>query len=479
MNAPPPTLAFESIGKRFGDVVALTDASLRVQPGSVHALLGENGAGKTTLMRIAFGMVSPDSGVVRIDGKSVRLTSPADAIAHGIGMVHQHFTLVPAMTVAENVALGGRGLFRSDDVATRLRALSEATGLTIDPAARVSDLPVSGQQRLELLKALSRDARVLILDEPTAVLAPAEADDLLRQVRQLADSGRSVVLITHKLREALRVADDITVLRRGSTTLTSPRADVDQDDLVEAMLGQRTNASPISRTARQVGSAVITAREISVVDGRGSVRVGQASFVVHGGEIVGVAGVEGAGHRELLRAVARRTRISSGTLSVPDVVGFVPDDRHREALIAEMSLTENFALRDAGSRTGTMPWSQIQQGAREIIARFDVRTSTERAEARTLSGGNQQKFVLGRELSNLPPALVVENPTRGLDLKASAYVIDQLISASANGVAIMVHSSDLDELLALADRMLVVHAGDVREVRVDRDAVGRAMLGAS
>jgi general nucleoside transport system ATP-binding protein len=474
-----PALVFERIGKRFGDVVALHGASLVVRTGSVHALLGENGAGKTTLMRIAYGMTPPDTGTLLIDGHRTRLASPADAIARGIGMVHQHFTLVPAMTVAENIALGGRGRFSVADVAERLRALADATGLEIDPMTPVSDLSISAQQRLELLKALSRDARVLILDEPTAVLAPSEADDLLRQVRRLADDGRAVVLITHKLREALRVADDITVLRRGTTTLSATRADVDEDRLVAAMLGQHTNLAAPPLPPIAPGSVTIAARQISVADARGTVRVHDATFDVRAGEVVGVAGVEGAGHHELLRAVARRAPIASGSLDLPHTVGFVPDDRHRDGLIMEMTLVENFALKGVGSRKGRVPWSQMGEATKEIIAHFDVRASGESARARALSGGNQQKFVLGRELYDLPPALVIENPSRGLDVKATSYVRQRVVEARSHGVAIMAYSSDIEELLGIADRMLVVYGGSVREVARDRDAVGRAMLGAA
>jgi simple sugar transport system ATP-binding protein len=261
-----PTLALEGIGKRFGNVSALENASLTVRPGTVHALLGENGAGKTTLMRVAYGMVAPDRGLLRIDGAPVRLAAPADAMARGIGMVHQHFTLVAAMSVAENIALGGRGRFNARATSKRIQSLAKSTGLSIDPDARVGDLSVTAQQRLELLKALSRDARVLILDEPTAVLAPKEADDLLKQIRELADRGHAVVLITHKLREALRVADDVTVLRRGATTLARSRADVEEDDLVEAMLGTRDYRPPASSSTAVTGRTIIDARDISCAE---------------------------------------------------------------------------------------------------------------------------------------------------------------------------------------------------------------------
>ena len=473
-----PALALERITKRFDDVTALDEASFVVRPGTVHALLGENGAGKTTLMRIAFGLQSRDAGTVCVHGSNVRITSPNDAIALGIGMVHQHFTLVPAMTVAENLALGGRGRFDLASTGDQVRALAQQTGLTLNPDARVSDLSVGAQQRLELLKALARNARILIFDEPTAVLAPSEAEDFLRRIRHLADRGCAVVLITHKLREALSVADDITVLRRGETVLTRPRANVDEETLVEAMIGQRTVQTPPQRRPRTSRPSIISARDVSVVDANGTIRVRHASFDVHGGEIVGVAAVEGSGHRELLRAVARRTPVSTGALELPDAVGFVPDDRHRDGLVLGMSLTENYVLRGAGARRGIVRWADAARATSEIVRQFDVRAPSSNATAAMLSGGNQQKFILGRELEGPPPALVIENPTRGLDIRATAFVHDRLLQARADGVAMMVYSGDLDEVVALADRVFVVYGGTVREVTVDGDAIGRAMLGA-
>lgn len=475
-----PALALDRMVKRFGPVTALADASLTVYPGTVHALLGENGAGKTTLMRIAYGMEQPDAGVVRVDGRVTRFESPADAIAVGIGMVHQHFTLVPTMTVAENIALGRRGRFDPTAANERVRALGTSTGLALDPSARVQDLAVSAQQRVELLKALARNVRILILDEPTAVLAPAEAEELLRTIRGLAAAGRAIVLITHKLREALATADAITVLRRGRATITASAGDTNEHQLITAMLGTDQPKAPVAppRTATNAGH-VIVADGITVADGRGVVRIRTATFAVRGGEIVGVAGVEGSGQRELLRAVARRLRVSAGRLWLPETVGFVPDDRHRDGLALQMSLAENFALRGIAARRGRMPWREVVSRTTVAMARFDVRAASVAARADTLSGGNQQKFILARELEGPPPALVAENPARGLDVGASAAIQEQLLDARANGVAIVLYSSDVEETLAIADRMLVVFGGSVRELPVDRDRVGRAMVGAA
>ena len=482
MITAPPALSLEHIDKHFGGVHALNGASLLVRQGTVHALLGENGAGKTTLMRVAYGMEIPDSGVVRVHGTPARLRSPADAIALGLGMVHQHFTLVPAMTVAENIALGGSGVFDFTETAAHIENLTRTTGLSLDPNAKVRDLSVTAQQRLELIKLLSRNASILILDEPTAVLAPSEADELLGQLRKLAEAGHAVVLITHKLREALHVADDVTVLRRGSTTLAKARADIDEDQLIMAMLGERDRYTPTTQTAARrtpAGEAIIRARDVTIVDERGLVRIRNASFEVRAGEIVGVAAVEGSGHRELLRAIAGRLSVSSGTLVLPDTVGFVPEDRHLDGLVLEMSLSENFALNRSGYRRGIVRWNEIRSATREILSEFDVRAENELVAAATLSGGNQQKFLLGRELHGPPPAMVVENPTRGLDVGASAYIHSRLLDACSHGVAIVAHSPDLDELIAISNRVLVVYGGMVRQVPAVADVVGRAMLGAA
>ena len=478
MNDTAPALVLEHVSKRFGSLQALDDATLTVRHGTVHALLGENGAGKTTLMRIAYGMESPERGAIRVHGRALRFRNPADAITAGVGMVHQHFTLVPAMTVAENVALGGHGRFDPHRAAARVRDLGQATGLAVEPEAFVRDLAVRGQQRVELLKVLSRNARVLIFDEPTAVLAPAEADDLLRQLRRLADDGRAIVLITHKLQEALSVADDVTVLQRGRTTLAKRRVDTDENQLVEAMLGQRdTGAITLDSRSKTDSATIVSARDVDITDSNGIIRVRGATFGIRSGEIIGVAAVEGSGHRELLRAIAGRVPVAAGSLALPHDVGFVPDDRHRDALVLEMSLAENFALNGAGARAGLISWRDIASATRNIIREFDVRAADETVAAHTLSGGNQQKFILGRELHGPPKLLVVENPTRGLDVRASAFVRGRLIRAADDGIAVVVHSADLDEIVGLAHRILVVYAGTVREVPVNADLIGRAMLG--
>lgn len=489
------SIELTGIAKWFGSIEALSAASLRVRRGTVHALLGENGAGKTTLMRIAYGACRPDAGTVHVDGAAVALRSSADAIGRGIGMVHQHFALVPAMTVAENISLGMRGRYDASAAAARVRRLGDVTGLVLDPDARAESLPVGAQQRLEIVKALARDARILILDEPTAVLPPQEGEELLRWVRRFRDGGNSIVLITHKLREALAVADDVTVLRRGTTVLTGSVATLDEPTLVAALLGTVGAASPpasplsadptppvaISTSRRQdTRATVASVRNISVAGADGRPALLDTSLDIHDREIVGIAAVEGSGQYELLRVLAGRIVPDQGGVTLPVTIAFIPEDRHRDALVLEMSLVENIALRDLGQRRGRMPWSELQRDAETLLTDYDVRATGVDTRARDLSGGNQQKLVLARELATRPAMVVAENPTRGLDIRAAAAVQARLRAARAAGSAVVLYSSDLDEVLALADRMLVVHAGRVEEVdSPTREKVGRAMLGAT
>jgi simple sugar transport system ATP-binding protein len=479
----------EGITRRFGAVTALEQVSFTVRPGTVHALLGENGAGKTTLMRIAFGALAASAGVVRWQGRPVTFASPADALAAGIGMVHQHFTLVPAMTVAENVLLGGHGRFDPQAAAARVRDVAARAGLSLDPDARVDALPVGAQQRCEIVKALAREVQLLILDEPTAVLAPAEAQELLAWVRTFANAGNAVVLITHKLRDALAVADEVTVLHHGRVVLTAAAAETTQERLAQAMLGSTSPAALappaalLTETATHhpvaspTGAVVLSATDAHWRDAQEVERVRGATLTVRAGEIVGIAAVEGSGQHELLRLLAGRLEPTAGRVERPVAVGFVPEDRHRDALLLDAPLFENVALRGAGTRHGRLSWPQFRAATTTLIERFDVRAAGASAIARTLSGGNQQKFVLARELADAPAALVVENPSRGLDFKATAAVQDALRAARAAGTAVVVYSSDLDEVLLLADRVYAMFDGSVREVPADRVAVGRAMLG--
>lgn len=491
-----PLLQLADITVRFGTVTALAEAGMTVRAGTVHALLGENGAGKSTLMRVAFGMLRPQAGTITWRGAPVALPSPAAALALGVGMVHQHFSLVPEMTVAENVALGGRGRFDPTAAAARVREVAARAGLTLDPTARVRDLPVGAQQRCEIVKALARDVSLLILDEPTAVLAPSEAAELLAWVRGFADRGGAVVLITHKLRDALAVANDVTVLRRGVVQLQAARDEVTEDAVAAAMLGRareggegtgalgvrrqkaRDEDRDEDRNEDRGDAAALTLDAVTYTDAAGVQRVANATLQLRGGEIVGVAAVEGSGQHELLRLMAGRLAPTTGQLRRPAATGFIPEDRHRDAVLLDAPLTENVALRGAATRRGLMRWDQVATDTAALMARHDVRAPGPDVPMRTLSGGNQQKLVLARELDGHPALLVAENPTRGLDFVATAAVHDALRAARANGVAVVLYSSDLDEVLALADRVVVMLGGRLQALdTTDRDLVGRAMLG--
>ncbi len=493
----PSALRLDGITKRFGRLVALDRAHLTVARGTVHALLGENGAGKTTLMRVAFGMLHPDRGTIAVDSVARRFASPTDAIRAGLGMVHQHYALAGALTVAENVALGLRGRYDPRAAATRVERLSQATGLALDPTCRVDELSVETQQRVEIVKALARDARILILDEPTAVLAPASATELLQWLRRFADGGGTVILITHKLHEALSVADDVTVLRHGCVTLEAQAAEISEDDLAAAMLGHAMSddaaalvgaafvppavSPPPSRSVRvtppDAKVEVIRADRVSLTNARGATVVRNASFAVRRGEIVAIAAIEGQGQHELLRALAGRVRVADGTLTIPDRVGFVPEDRQRDALIVDFPAYENIALRGIGRARGRVLWANVREHTRQLLRDFDIRAAGDATPPRELSGGNQQRLVLARELDGDPPAVVAENPTRGLDVQASAAVQERLRAARDAGAAVVVYASDIDDSLSIADRVLVVAHGQVREVPLDREVVGRAMLG--
>ncbi|MFN2399601.1 MAG: ABC transporter ATP-binding protein [Gemmatimonadaceae bacterium] len=500
-SGPPDALLaleLENIAKRFGTVEALGGASIKLERGKIHALLGENGAGKTTLMRIAFGMLRPDAGVIRVNGVAVRFASVTDAIANGIGMVHQHFTFVPAMTVAENVALGSggggegkRGLFRPREARERILEIGSQTGLVLDPDARAGSLPASAAQRLELVKALAHGVRILILDEPTTSLAPAEVESLFDVLKRLTSSGNTVVIITHKLREALTVATDITVLRRGQTVAVLDAEEASEEVLAMAMLGE----SPVSghgdsgetrlRMAEgRQGEVAISVRALNVAGAHGELAVRDVTLDVRRGEILAVAGVEGAGQQELLHALAGRVQPAAGKIQMhARSVAFVPEDRQREALVMEFALYENVALRGIGAVRGfhRMRWPDVVARTTDLIERFDVRApgvaGGPHSITSTLSGGNQQKLVLARELEDDPEVVIAENPTRGLDIAATAAVLARLRAARDSGAAVVVYSSDLDEVLSLADRVIVMFAGRAREVSADRETVGLAMLG--
>lgn len=479
-----PALALHDIHKRFGATQALAGASCVVAPGTVHALLGENGAGKTTLMRVAFGMVQADQGTISRDGARLRPASERDAIAAGIGMVHQHFMLVPAFSVAENAALGGRGRYDAAQASALVQRIGDETGLRLDPHATVASLPVGAQQRAEIVRALAQRARILILDEPTAVLTPSESDELYAWMRRFVADGNSVVLITHKVREALAVADDVTVLRRGMTVLSGRSRELSEEAVVRAIVGETrgmAGADPLPATDNESLFALDSA---AYVDERGVERLKPTTLAVRRGEILGVLGVEGSGQRELLRILAGRIQPTSGSVTRPQRVGFVPEDRLHDAVIPEFSLTENRLLAEASSLAGIIRWGDEAATTASVMLENDVRAEAPDVAIGTLSGGNQQRFVVGRERRRAPDALVAENPTRGLDVQATARVMDALRSvATEQRGAVIVHSADLDEILALTSRVVVCYAGEVREIPAattpgDRSAYARALVGA-
>jgi simple sugar transport system ATP-binding protein len=474
------------ISKRFGSVQALRGADFALAQGELHALLGENGAGKTTLMHVAFGLVRPDAGEVAVAGVPRTVGSPRAARRLGIGMVHQHFTSVPALTVAENVALAAGWPVAPAPLRNRVRALTERFGLPLDPDARAADLSVELKQRLEIVKALASDVRILLLDEPTAVLAPGEAEELLRMVRGFTEQGGAAVLITHKLDEALGAADRVTVLRQGAVTFTGVLAGQTAASLAAAMVGsgegEDGREQPPAQTA---GDAPVLVRleelEVPRESGYG-IAVRRATFVIRAGEIVGVAAVEGNGQRELLRAVAGRLHPLRGRREVAGPVAFIPEDRTTEGLIPSFGLVENVVLGsrhdDPWIRRGRVDWKIARARTTSLLREFGVVASGPDAPAASLSGGNQQKVVVGRELARQPRVVVAENPTRGLDLRATEAIHARLRRAAAEGAAVLVYSSDLDEVLELAGRILVATRGSISEIApgATRAQIGELMV---
>lgn len=505
------------VTKRFPGVVANQRVDLTVASGEVHALLGENGAGKSTLMNVLFGAQRPDEGRILVDGRDVSFASPADAIATGIGMVHQHFMLVPVLTVTENLMLGNEQTTtfgRLDMKAARRRVIELSTryGLEVDPDAIVGDLPLGVQQRVEVLKALYRDADCLILDEPTAVLTPSESTELETVLRNLASSGRSIIFISHKLREALRVADKITVLRQGEVVATMAASDTDEHQLATLMVGRPLD--PVTTTARiqsrpsasdddrrlESGTRLAVERLV-VSDDRGKTAVDHASFELIAGEILAIAGVQGNGQSELVEALTGLRAPKSGTVRLDgrDVtgaspgrlarngVGHVPEDRTRVGLVGQFSLADNLVLNSFNtpqfSFRGVRRRRAVRDNAEKLKDEFDIRATSTGVAVSTLSGGNQQKVVLAREIGHASKLLVAAQPTRGLDVGSIRYVHRRLLEQRDSGAAILLVSSDLDEVLTLADRIAVMVGGRIVGIvdrdSADRDVAGRMMAGLS
>ncbi len=489
----------DGIVRRFGPVTALDGADLEVRAGEVHGVLGENGAGKSTLLAILGGMLRADAGTLTLRGRPTTLRSPREAWANGIGLVHQHFKLVRRLTVLENLALGRRGASRGwrlplREVGERAVELMTQVGLSVDLRDVVEDLGVGDRQRVEILKALLREPTLLILDEPTAVLSPPEVEKLLALLRSLASDGRAVVLVTHKLDEALSICDHVTVLRRGRTVLSAGRSEVDVEVLTRAMVGSElpSGSRPTSRLSESDGEVVARLRDVRAKGPTGVEALRGVSLEIRRGEIVGIAGVEGNGQRELALVLAGRAEPASGDLEIPSGIGFIPQDRTSEGLALDFDLVENVALavhRDGFFRSGPLlKWREIRTRAERLRTEFAVQAADTTVRAGALSGGNQQRLVVGRELSLATDLLVAENPTRGLDVVATDFVHRRMREAVIAGpataesaAAVVLISTDLDEVLALSDRLFVMVRGRLTEVPSDertRAGVGALMLGA-
>jgi len=494
-------LEMRGIRKVFPGVVANDDVSLDVRVGEVHALLGENGAGKSTLMNILYGLYHPDAGEILLNGKPVAFGSARDAIRAGIGMVHQHFMLIPVMTVAENIVLGTEprdGIFLDERGAERrVRELSQQFGLVVDPAALVADITVGQQQRVEILKALYRGADVLILDEPTAVLTPQEARELFSIIKNLQADGKSIIFISHKLNEVLEIADRITVLRRGKTIETVSAQGATEASLARAMVG-RDVLLRVEKKPAEPGDVLLAVEELHVKDDRGIEKVRGVSFEVRAGEIVGIAGVDGNGQTELIDAITGLQKIESGRIVVGgreverasaremlDLgVGHIPEDRQRRGLVLEFSIAENIALHDYAdppdAKWGWLFPRRLVQRAARLIKEFDVRGGGPLTRAGGLSGGNQQKVVAAREISRDPKVLIAAQPTRGLDVGAIEYLHRRLVTERDRGRAILLVSLELEEIFSLSDRILVIYEGEIageHTGEVSEELVGLEMLG--
>jgi simple sugar transport system ATP-binding protein len=496
-----PLLELKGITKRFPGVVANDHVDFDLVKGEVHALLGENGAGKSTLMNILYGLYHPDEGQISLRGEPARIDSPHAAIDAGIGMVHQHFMLIPVMTVAENIVLAvepRKGPFLDLDTANeKVREISKRFGLAVRPEARIESISVGMQQRVEILKALYRGAEILILDEPTAVLTPQEAEELFQIIRSLQAEGKSIIFISHKLGEVLAIADRITVLRRGKTIETIPREGATEESLARLMVG-RDVLLRVEKTPGQPGAPLLRVEDLRVREERGLECVRGISFEVRAGEIVGIAGVDGNGQTELVEAITGLRKPEAGRIVVggEDVtdetarqcfdagLGHIPEDRQRRGLVLDFSLAENIALHDyrkrPDSKWGWLYPKRLLARAGNLLKEFDVRGGGPKTPASSLSGGNQQKVILAREISRDPAILVAAQPTRGLDVGAIEFVHRRLVTERDEGRGILLVSFELDEILSLADRILVIYEGQIvgeYSPDVTEEELGIAMTG--
>ncbi|MDO5676276.1 MAG: ABC transporter ATP-binding protein [Propionibacteriaceae bacterium] len=498
MTTKTPVLSLQGITKRFGSLTANDSISIDIVPGRIHCLLGENGAGKSTLMNILFGLLEPDEGRIMLGDEPLKVSNPKEATAAGIGMVHQHFMLIPVFTVAENMVLGyepGKaGLLDLNAARKKVRELSERYKLDVDPDALVEDLPVGIQQRVEILKALANDATYLIFDEPTAVLTPQEIDELMVVMKALRDEGRAIVFITHKLREVREVADDITVIRRGKVVGTADPTD-SEGEMASMMVGRAVSLS-VEKEPPNIGEERLVIDNLTVASPNGQVAVDHLSLTVRGGEIVCIAGVQGNGQTELAETLLGTMTPLSGTIKLDGTdithakpaktikagLGFVPEDRHRDGFVGEFSIAENLVLNnlDEYSRFGSLDLKRIADNAIARVEEFDIRTGSHTQPVKSLSGGNQQKVVLARELSRPLSLLLASQPTRGVDVGAIEFLHKRIVEERDRGTAVMIVSTELEEVESLADRIVVMYRGKIVGI-VDpdtpRDVLGLMMAG--
>ena len=500
-----PVLELQGITKRFPGVLANDRIDLTLQEGEIHALLGENGAGKTTLMNILYGLYQPDEGKVFVRGREVEIHDPNDAIAVGIGMVHQHFMLIPVFTVTENVMLGDEttsriGVLDRKRAGERVAEISNSFGLKVDPFAYVKDLPVGVQQRVEIIKLLYRQADILILDEPTAVLTPQEANELFKIMESLAEQGKSIIFITHKLREVMEVADRITVIRGGRVVGSTTPGKADRAKLAEMMVGREVKLT-VDKQPADVAGTVLNIEDLVVIDDRDQVAVDGVSFEVRSGEILGVAGVQGNGQTELVQAITGLRQAASGTITLlgNDIthatprhitelgVGHVPEDRQRDGLVLPYPVADNLVLntyyRQPFSQGVRLQQDEILRSAQQRIEEFDIRTPSALTPAGSLSGGNQQKVIVAREFSRENKLMVASQPTRGLDVGSIEYIHKRILEARRAGTAVLLVAPELDEVMQLSDRIAVMYRGKIVTVldglRATKEAVGLLMAGVS
>ena len=494
-------LELRNITKRFGTLVANDNISLTLKPGEILSLLGENGAGKSTLMNVLYGLLQHDEGQILIDDKEVKFAGPGDAMAAGIGMVHQHFMLIPVFTVAENVVLGNEptgkvGNLDLNAARKLVKEISDRFGFDIDPDAKIQDLPVGAQQRVEIIKSLARDAKILVLDEPTAVLTPQETDELMDIMKGLSKNGTSIIFITHKLREVQKIADRIIVIRQGKVVSeASPKATA--GELASLMVGREVDLDT-KKSAAKIGAETLVVKDLTVLDDRNQQMVNGISFSVHDGEVLAIAGVQGNGQTELAEAILGLRKIHSGSIQVAGKdltksnvrqvleagVGYIPEDRKKDGLVGEFTVAENLMLDGSFGKPFAkgvqINFAKRDEIAEKLIKEFDIRTPSASTLAKQLSGGNQQKVVVAREMSRDLRVLIASQPTRGVDVGSIEFIHDQIVAARDAGKTVVIISTELDEVLALADRIAVMYRGrivGIVDAKTTREKLGKMMAG--